>query len=477
MIGEDKNKTIIDGQKKRSIVVKFKADVITFSGFSVIHSKNWANDAGMHIYSSNNIVKDNIITDNFGGEGGIVVDGDYNEIINNIIKNNKRDYSSGILIGHKGHYNVVSGNIIDNNYMGMWIAADHGTVVVDNHISNSSHEGIMIRGVEDCGIHDNIIVNNNGAAISIEWDSSKVIVYNNMIKDNGKGLVIKDAVSVTVTSNSFYVNGIQLTGNKLDYWISHNIYFNTINGKPIYFFKSEKDLVVPPDAGQLILADCSNCIVENLHISNVDYGIQLGYSNDNDILSNEFYDNVGNCISILSSSNNVIEYNSIENNLGTGIEISGISQNNEITRSYIINNDIGIYIRDECSLNIVQNNFIENNNLYGVYLKGSENNINSNNFKNNKVGIYIAYSYDNSIIKNNFIKNSLYNAFFKVDYTKQHENKWKSNYYGLTLGFLPKLIWGSVKTRYYMEFEHGRVYFNRWGLNFDWRPARKPFDI
>jgi len=477
VIGEDKHTTIIDGQEKRTRVVKLRVDGITFSGFSVIHSRDWANDAGIYIYSSYNVVKDNIIKDNFGGEGGIVVDGDYNEIINNVIKNNKRDYSQGILIGYQDHFNVVSGNIIDNNYLGIWLAADHGNVVVGNHISNNSNEGIILRGVEDYEIHNNIIENNNGAAIRIDSDASNVLVYGNFIKNNGEGLVVNDATNITVAGNSFYIKGIRLKGNKLDYWISHEIYDNTINGKTINYYKSQNDLDIPSNTGQLILGNCSNFVVKDLHISNVDYGIQLGFSNGNNIVSNEFNDNIGPCIFITISSNNVIYDNLIINNLGTGIVISGNSQNNEIIKNNLLNNKDGIKIGEKSSLNVIHNNNIENNENRGVYLIGSENEIYRNNFKQNFWGVILESSYDNLISENNFIRNN-FPGFFWADYTKIHDNKWHRNYFGFGFGIFPKIIWGIVRTRFFWEVGPGvEMYFFRPGINFDLNPALKPYDI
>ena len=58
-----------------------------------------------------------------------------------------------------------------------------------------------------------------------------------------------------------------------------------------------------------------------------------------------------------------------------------------------------------------------------------------------------------------------------------HKNKWKSNYYSFPR-FLPKLIWGSVKTRYYWEDPKGhKHYYYRLGFNFDWHPAKVPYMI
>ena len=44
---------------------------------------------------------------------------------------------------------------------------------------------------------------------------------------------------------------------------------NTVDGKPIYYYGWENDVVVPEDAGQVILGCCQNCVVQNLDISNV----------------------------------------------------------------------------------------------------------------------------------------------------------------------------------------------------------------
>jgi len=474
VIGEDKYSTIIDGQKKRARVVKLRVDGITFSGFSVIHSRDWANDAGIYIYSSYNVIKNNIIKDNKGGEGGIAVDGDYNLIYNNIVRKNGE---FGIFIGYQDHYNVISGNIIENHYRGMWLAADHGNVVANNYISNNSNDGIMIRGVEDYDVHDNIIENNNGAAIRIEWDASNVLVYSNIIKNNGEGLVINDATYITVAGNSFYVSGIRLKGNKLDHWISHKINNNTINGRSINYFKSKTDLVVPSNTSQLILGDCSNCSVKDLHISNVYYGIQLGFSNGNNIVSNEFNDNVGPCIFITSSSNNVIDSNLIINTIGTGIVIGGNSQNNEITKNNILNNTDGIKIGEKSSLNIICDNNIENNENRGVYLVGSENKIYRNNFKQNYWGVILDFSYNNSIFENNFIRNNFLGSF-RVDYTRIHDNNWDKNYYSFYFRIFPKIIWGRVKTKYYwIPGDNYKMYIYRHGINFDWNPAEEPYDI
>ena len=65
-----------------------------------------------------------------------------------------------------------------------------------------------------------------------------------------------------------------------------------------------------------------------------------------------------------------------------------------------------------------------------------------------------------------------------LDYQKIHDNTWDSNYYGFSYGILPKLILGLVKSKYYWEYIPGEiVYILLPGLNFDWHPARQPYDL
>ena len=502
VIGEDKNITIIDGQKKRANVVRLKANGITISGFSVIRSKDWANDVGMLILSSYNTVKDNIIANNFGGEGGIFIDGDYNEIINNIIINNQRIYSDGIFISYKAHYNVISGNTIEQNNRGMRIHATKNNIIVNNNISNNAHKGIWITMGENNEVSNNRIENNSEAGIEIERDASNFFIYDNIIKNNDKGLIINDAVSIKVVGNSFKKSGIQLLGNKLNHWNTHEIKNNQLNGKPIVYYKNDNNVVIPSNAAQVILANCLNSDVVNLNITNLQFGIQIAFSEYIRINFNYIDNCYSSAIKCHSSNYLTIKENIIQNNLENGIIISGDSTNstieknnitqnqnginigsgstlNTIEKNNITQNQNGINIGSGSSLNTIRYNHIQENNEYGINLKGSENNIYLNNFEQNKIGFYLYLGYNNLIFKNNFIKNSQSPATFRVDYKRPRDNVWDKNFYDNTHWYFIKIIWGRIRTRYYWEdpYTGEKDYFYRTGLNFDWHPALEPYDI
>jgi parallel beta-helix repeat protein len=346
-------------------------------------------------------------------------------------------------------------------------------LISGNHITKG---GITVsRGL------NNAVINNvieNGSNIKITWDTTNNIIENNYLISSGT-IILDESTKTRVRFNTFKDSkGITISGNKLNHWNTHEIENNNINGKPIYSYKYRNNLIIPTDAAQVILANCQNIFMNYLNISNVDYGIQIINSTEVNVSSSNFIDNISNSIILLSSTDCNIYNNNIKNNFETGITIHGISSNNVIKNNDIINNKNGIVIERSTTNNIIRNNIIENNKGYAIYVKGSMNSIKKNNIKNNGKGIYLYFSYCNIIHKNNFIENGGKFAFFTVDYTRPNDNLWTRNYYE-RFRFLPKLVIGRIKTKYHWTdpYTFEEVYAHKFGLNFDWRPAKKPYDI
>ncbi len=87
LIGENKETTIIDGNKEGD-VVKILSDEVKISGFTIRNSKEEYESAGIVIYNADNIIiEDNIITGN-GDQGIRIYSSDKNVIKRNIISNN-----------------------------------------------------------------------------------------------------------------------------------------------------------------------------------------------------------------------------------------------------------------------------------------------------------------------------------------------------------------------------------------------------
>ncbi len=449
VIGEDKNNTIIDGQYEIPGVVALLVNNIYISGFSIIHSRNWANDYGLLISSYDTVVN-NIISDNKGGWGGICLEGDSNYINNNIICNNSDD---GIFIRYTASYNMISKNTINHNRRGVWFGSCNNNIFTQNYICNNTWQGLWIAGAENNEISNNVIENNSADAVIIESDASNDIILGNIIKNNYAGVVIRDARSLIITMNSFYGEGIRCMGDTSEYWTSHTISGNIINEKPIYYYKFGEELIVPSDAGQVILASCTNSHINNLLISDVDYGIQLGFSLRNTISNNQFFNITATAIALTNS------------------------QENEIFSNRILNSNNGVYIDALSDFTNIHENIIKNNIGPGIHLQSSTNIINMNSFENNYAGVYIDFSDFNTITKNNFINNSDYQINYLVNYTLPKSNKFKQNYYE-NAGFFIKIIYGKVRTRFSWEpIPGGIVYIYRTGFIIDWFPAQEPYDI
>jgi parallel beta-helix repeat protein len=223
-------------------------------------------------------------------------------------------------------------------------------------------------------------------------------------------------------------------------------------------------------------------------------------SNHNNISDNILKGNVFEGISVFKGDFNIIANNIINNNFTLGF--SGIYCNN----SYIFNNVIsvngsGILLTfangnkiidntiQDCgdgivlgvtSDNYIYGNLVSNNEFGGIQsvFISENNNITMNEISYNRIGIILTLSKNDMIIKNNFIKNKR-NAFFLHSQlmilliTKELGTKpfipkilWNDNYWYNKIGPGPKLIFG----------KRGFLSNIPW-INFDWNPAKEPYDI
>jgi len=304
-----------------------------------------------------NYVEVNGFTVKVGSSGINIGSGDYNNIIDNKIINNK----TGILGKGRGcedlHYsysceghdypanNQIVNNSISNNDSGISINYGRNNIIKHNHISNNFQEGVWIAG------SNNRIENNN-------------VQFSNGEYPNGQGIVIgiggKNNVLIknTVDSNK--------TGIKLRYTDNNILRENSVTNNGRF---------------GIHLTDSSNNIIENNFVFNNGKGIFLmdsndlsGGSNRNVIMHNDVSNNIYSGISISDSNNNVLKSNNISNTVsdteGYGIYLTR-SKNSKVEKNIISNNHCGIRIsgNDNYINHIYLNSFVENtNNFFHVGL-------------------------------------------------------------------------------------------------------------
>ncbi|RLF52016.1 MAG: hypothetical protein DRN11_01805 [Thermoplasmata archaeon] len=299
LIGENKETTIIDGEKKGNVIYVC-GNGVHISNFTIQHGGGGWPGAGIFIYSSDNVISNNIIRNN--GKGIIIMD--------LVSKHNK----------------ICKNTVVNNTETGIDLFNADGNIIKENNVLRNGGDGIAIA---DAGFN---IIEKNVLADTIYLGRA----HRNIVKDN-----------------SFSEKGIRIwysSGNKL--------LNNTINGKPIVYLEGKTDAEINEGA-QVILIGCERITIKNLDISNTCCAIHLSFCNkctiEENILKNNSYN-----IEMYSCKNNLIEKNKIFNSTHDGIYLWD-SYKNVLKKNIFKNNRCGITLSRGSSMNkILNNNFIEN---------------------------------------------------------------------------------------------------------------------
>lgn len=193
LIGENKNTTVIDGEKKDQMaMIMIQADGITIQGFTItngFHHDVTGRGVGIKVLSDFAWIKDNRITQNSAGiyVGEIPTQYANNtRIEGNIISNN---HEFGIYI-QWSYDNIIRKNIITSNkYHGIFFCSKTGNnLVTNNTISHHEQVGIWILATDNNTIQHNTI-SKNGWGVDISSSSKNKIIENN-IYDNKRNAVV-----------------------------------------------------------------------------------------------------------------------------------------------------------------------------------------------------------------------------------------------------------------------------------------------
>ena len=191
IIGENQEKTIIDGKKTGS-AVKIEANNVKLSGFTVQNSGGSGQSyGGISLYSANNNIIANMI------------------IVNNVM---------GITIYSGSNNNIVSGNDIKSSgKYGIFIFSSNDNKIYNNNIQNNKI-GIYCDSARTNHIYSNNFIDNNDQAYDNSglnsWDDGKSGNYWNVNKGILGGTNVKDnyplASSVSIKEEAIPVSTGQI---------------------------------------------------------------------------------------------------------------------------------------------------------------------------------------------------------------------------------------------------------------------------
>jgi parallel beta-helix repeat protein len=212
LTGENKNTTIIDGNKSGDVLF-VTADGVFISGFTIMNGKHtkYDNHAGVSICSN------------------------YTTISNNIIKNN----NFGISIGGTNYKYSIFGNKISDNIIssntdpGIWLCDCSNNTITNNIVINGGFSGIHANGANNNLISGNELSNNTYGITLYEFtldqgSNNNKIFGNNLTNNKWRGIRLVNSYNNNISQNNFIEN--KIGDVKFEYYIKTFRLGNKWNG-------------------------------------------------------------------------------------------------------------------------------------------------------------------------------------------------------------------------------------------------------
>ena len=304
-----------------------------------------------------------------------------------------------------------------------------------------------------------------GASIAVaNLKQSSVII----VDDEGDGdyTSIKEAVNnanpgdtIEVYSGTYYECGIEIhTENVTLKGIPYELGSGGDTGKP-FINGGGKDIVIEYMMTEGVLV--TGFRMENGGGSSHD--MVTIYKSKNCIFSNN---DIKNTVLVLIFSKGSTNIQILHNNISQCQIRQGINFHDcsyfTITDNVITDVTTGILLWDSNN-NTITGNKIMRCSRFGIDVAGSNNKIIGNHLEDNSIGVQI-YEFFNSVKRNNFINNEVHSQFiYSKPIFQRFTNIWFRNYWDK-----PRLLPYPIR---------GGLFILLPTIQFDWRPALKPYDI
>lgn len=326
---------------------------------------------------------------------------------------------------------TLSNNTMSGNYYAIYLASSSGIEITGNNCSNNWYGMFLADMSSNNAIIGNNCSNNIYDGIELYNLCNNNTIANNTFFDNLDGIHLETSYNNTLAGNTMVRNGMSMLGYVVSEWSSHTIdTSNTVNGRPLYYYKDQRGVTVPSDAGQVILANCTDFTVEGLGLGDATVGVQLAFSSNITIRGNSFPNSTygvflwysdGNVVSdnvidnnditpqnwwygigLRYSSDNTVSNNTCSGSL-YGISLGPSSRGNHVDNNTCTNNTSGMVLTMYGDNNTLVNNTFSYNSQYGVLLQMSSNNtlVGNNISRNTGFGVSIFSSSDNNRLWNN----------------------------------------------------------------------------
>ena len=297
---------------------------------------------------------------------------------------------SGIRLDNSNN-SIVDNNICSNTEVAGIAIWDCGNVIISNNIcNNNSYHGIFGRSLINSLLNNNTCNHNNISGISL-WGSGyyanelsgyNISIHDNILKRNKvDGIYLGSCYEIRLSGNMMHECGLLLDFRDAERFNNFDIdSSNTVNGKPLIFWKGVIDKEVPPGAGQVILYSCMGVKVTGQAIDNATVGIHVISSAHCRIANNTCSHNTHAGIFLYDTDETAI--------------IGNICNGNILKPLYYYDHmyPSGIVLEDSKSNTLVNNKCDDNENS-GIWCNGFTHNtiVNNSCCENGKDGMYIGF--------------------------------------------------------------------------------------
>ncbi len=373
-------------------------------GNKIRNNDIYGNDCGIYlIQASLATITNNIIHDN-GDTGGIYLEsGERSTIRDNTIIDNLGD---GVQLVSSTNKNGIDNNIIQNNDNGVHLDVSNSNLVTDNTITGNT-KGIFVEQYSHSNtIRDNA-VSDNGYAVDLHNTSDNAVIYNTL-HNNTRGMYLSSATGNVIQGNTIHNHsgeGMRCGTSSNNNVIASNTVTNNSYG---IFIQSSKDNTILDNHVEANTAD-------GIHL----YASMSGFAGTNNVTGNTVTSNGANGIALRASRGNSISQNDVSFNLDHGIKLFSSSDENAVWNNTVYNNSYGVRF-DRSSFNQFTDNDITNSTNNGLTIANyaSQNQVYNNSIARNAKGVTIQSSTINNVTGNYLA----YNTVTGISLSSAHDN-------------------------------------------------------
>jgi parallel beta-helix repeat protein len=376
LVGEDKATTVIDGGGT-GVVVKIVADNVSLSSFTVRNGGLDEQGAGILLYKVRYInISDVVASSSFRGLNFL------NSTFGVVQGNHIFDCNVSLFLNYSNE-NFVSGNVLLN--------ATVAGIYVDNSLNNTL-EG---NSVESCGVY------------GVYLKSSPFNkLFENDVFGCERGVLLEFSGNCSFFGNNVSENRFNfgVVGNALSDFVQDVDVSNKVDGKPIFYLVSKRDVILSEDAGYLGIVNCSNIRVRGLSLRANWDGFLCAFSSDCLVENSSIVDSKRAAFVYYSPRCSFVNVSFVGNLEG----VSFVSSEGGLVKKsfFVSSGDYGLRLEASSSC-VVESNVFEGNVGGGVNVYSSPAcNVSGNTFLGNGFGVLVQVSNGTFVGGNVFLNNT-----------------------------------------------------------------------